>query len=29
MVKFRFFVKDEYGDEFFKNLVNKLKDEKI
>lgn len=27
MVKFRFFVEDEYGDEFFEKLVNRLKGE--
>jgi hypothetical protein len=27
MVRFRFFVEDEYGDEFFRKLVNRLKEE--
>jgi len=27
MVRFRFFVEDEYGDEFFEKLVNRLKKE--
>jgi len=27
MVRFRFFVEDEYGDEFFRKLINRLKEE--
>lgn len=29
MVKFKFFVEDEYGDEFFENLINRLKNENL